>query len=122
MALIVTALLCAPFFMETIADEPDDAYKSKIVLGFAQLGAESEWRSASSESVKRAADKYGIELMFENAQQKQENQIKALRSFIAHRVDVIAYAPVVETGWYNVLSEARAEGIPVILVYRKLQT
>jgi simple sugar transport system substrate-binding protein len=123
-ALVVTAaiLLCAPFFITGTADDPPDDYSSKIVLGFAQLGAESEWRSASSESVKRAADKYGIELMFENAQQKQENQIKAIRSFIAHRVDVIAFAPVVETGWDNVLLEAREEGIPVILVDRKIQT
>ena len=101
---------------------PVDALESKIVLGFAQLGAESEWRTASSESVQRAALKYGIELMFENAQQKQENQIKAIRSFIAHRVDVIAYAPVVESGWDNVLIEARDAGIPVILVDRKIET
>ena len=101
---------------------PEDALESKVVLGFAQLGAESEWRSASSESVQRAARKYGIELMFENAQQKQENQIKAIRSFIAHRVDVIAFAPVVESGWDNVLLEARNAGIPVILVDRKIET
>jgi simple sugar transport system substrate-binding protein len=111
-----------PFFMSGTDGETDDGCGSKIVLGFAQLGAESEWRSASSESVKRAAGKYGIELMFENAQQKQENQIKAIRSFIAHRVDVIAFAPVVETGWDNVLLEARGERIPVILVDRKIQT
>ena len=123
-ALVVTAaiLLCAPFFITRTADEQSGGYGSKIVLGFAQLGAESEWRSASSESVKRAAEKYGIELMFENAQQKQENQIKAIRSFIAHRVDVIAFAPVVETGWDNVLLEAREERIPVILVDRKIRT
>jgi simple sugar transport system substrate-binding protein len=95
---------------------------SKIVLGFAQLGAESEWRTASSESVIRAAEKYGVELMFENAQQKQENQIRAIRSFIAHRVDVIAFSPVVETGWDNVLKEARDAGIPVILVDRGIET
>ena len=101
---------------------PEDELDSKIVLGFAQLGAESEWRSASSESVQRAARMYGVELMFENAQQKQENQIMAIRSFIAHRVDVIAFAPVVESGWDNVLMEARAAGIPVILVDRMIET
>ncbi|MDR3075821.1 MAG: ABC transporter substrate-binding protein [Synergistaceae bacterium] len=103
-------------------DAPEIPLGSKVVLGFAQLGAESEWRSASSESVIRAAEKYGVELMFENAQQKQENQIKAIRSFIAHRVDVIAFSPVVESGWDNVLIEARAVGIPVILVDRKIET
>jgi simple sugar transport system substrate-binding protein len=102
--------------------ETYEAFESKIVLGFAQLGAESEWRSSSSASIKEAARKYGVELMFENAQQKQENQIKAIRSFIAHRVDVIAFAPVVESGWDNVLLEAKAEGIPVILVDRRIRT
>ena len=103
-------------------EEKADVFESKIVLGFAQLGAESEWRSSSSASIKEAAQKHGIELMFENAQQKQENQIKAIRSFIAHRVDVIAFAPVVESGWDNVLLEAKAEGIPVILVDRHIKT
>jgi simple sugar transport system substrate-binding protein len=100
----------------------ENAYESRIVLGFAQLGAESEWRVSSSLSVKEAARKYGIELMFVNAQQKQENQIKAIRSFIAHRVDVIAFSPVVEAGWDNVLQEAKAEGIPVVLVDRSIYT
>jgi simple sugar transport system substrate-binding protein len=102
--------------------QPEGASDSKIVLGFSQLGAESEWRSASSASIKEAAKESGIELMFENAQQKQENQIKAIRSFIAHRVDVIAYSPVVETGWDNVLAEAKSVGIPVVLVDRYIQT
>jgi simple sugar transport system substrate-binding protein len=112
------------FFTKTTYDEGagENTFGGKVVLGFAQLGAESEWRSASSESVIRAAEKYGIELMFENAQQKQENQIKAIRSFIAHRVDVIAFSPVVESGWDNVLLEARSAGIPVILVDRKIET
>jgi simple sugar transport system substrate-binding protein len=110
------------FFTRGVARDPEAPYESKIVLGFAQLGAESEWRTSSSTSVMEAADKYGVELMFENAQQKQENQIKAIRSFIAHRVDVIAFSPVVETGWDNVLLEARAEGIPVVLVDRGIQT
>ena len=108
--------------LDPLPGPSENAPESKIVLGFAQLGAESEWRTASSESVQRAARKYGIELMFENAQQKQENQIKAIRSFIAHRVDVIAFSPVVESGWDNVLMEARAAGIPVILVDRKIET
>jgi simple sugar transport system substrate-binding protein len=87
----------------------------KIVLGFSQIGAESEWRTANTESIKQAAKDAGIELKFSDAQQKQENQIKAIRSFIAQKVDVIAFSPVVESGWETVLREAKAANIPVIL-------
>ena len=90
----------------------------KIVLGFSQIGAESEWRTANTTSVQSAAQEAGITLRFSDAQQKQENQIKALRSFIAQRVDVIAFSPVVETGWETVLREAQAAKIPVILTDR----
>ena len=83
-----------------------------IVLGFSQIGAESEWRTANTTSVQSAAAEAGITLRFSDAQQKQENQIKALRSFIAQRVDVIAFSPVVETGWETVLREAKAANIP----------
>jgi simple sugar transport system substrate-binding protein len=89
-----------------------------IVLGFSQIGAESEWRTANTTSVQSAAAEAGITLRFSDAQQKQENQIKALRSFIAQRVDVIAFSPVVETGWETVLREAKAAKIPVILTDR----
>jgi simple sugar transport system substrate-binding protein len=89
--------------------------QNKIVLGFAQVGAESEWRTANTESVKSAAKEAGIDLKFSDAQQKQENQIKAIRAFIAQKVDVIAFSPVVETGFGTVLQEAKAAGIPVIL-------
>nr|WP_297351414.1 ABC transporter substrate-binding protein [uncultured Caldimonas sp.] len=92
--------------------------QKKIVLGFSQIGAESEWRTANSESIKSAAKEHGVELKFSDAQQKQENQIKALRSFIAQRVDVIAFSPVVESGWGTVLREAKAAKIPVILTDR----
>ena len=82
--------------------------QKKIVLGFSQVGAESEWRTANTESIKSAAKEAGIELKFSDAQQKQENQIKAIRSFIAQKVDVIAFSPVVESGWETVLREAKA--------------
>ena len=72
--------------------------QKKIVLGFTQVGAESEWRTANTESIKQAAKDAGIDLKFSDAQQKQENQIKAIRSFIAQKVDVIAFSPVVEIG------------------------
>jgi simple sugar transport system substrate-binding protein len=87
----------------------------KLVLGFSQIGAESEWRTANTESIKQSAKDFGIDLKFSDAQQKQENQIKAIRSFIAQKVDVIAFSPVVESGWETVLREAKAAGIPVIL-------
>jgi galactofuranose transport system substrate-binding protein len=90
----------------------------KITLGFSQIGAESEWRTANTKSIKEAADAAGINLKFSDAQQKQENQIKAIRAFIAQKVDVIAFSPVVETGWEPVLREAKAAKIPVILTDR----
>lgn len=93
----------------------------KIVVGFSQIGAESEWRTANSESIKSAAKEAGIELKFSDAQQKQENQVKAIRSFIQQKVDVIAFSPVVETGWDTVLQEAKDAKIPVILTDRSIK-
>ncbi len=86
-----------------------------LTVGFSQVGAESAWRTANSESVRNEAAKRGINLVFSDAQQRQENQIRAIRSFIAQGVDVIAFSPVVETGWEPVLREAKAAGIPVVL-------
>jgi simple sugar transport system substrate-binding protein len=96
--------------------------QKKIVLGFSQIGAESEWRTANTNSIKDTAAKEGIDLKFSDAQQKQENQIKALRSFIAQKVDVIAFAPVVESGWDTVLKEIKAAKIPVILTDRSVDS
>ncbi|WP_420878058.1 ABC transporter substrate-binding protein [Sorangium cellulosum] len=96
--------------------------KKGITLGFSQIGAESEWRTANTKSIEEAAKAAGIELKFSDAQQKQENQIKAIRSFIAQKVDVIAFSPVVETGWEPVLREAKAAKIPVILTDRAVDT
>ena len=93
-----------------------------IVLGYSQLGDESTWRTRNSLSITTAAKKAGIKIMFEDAMQDQANQIKALRSFIAYKVDVIAFSPLVETGWDTVLGEAKAAGIPVILVDRMINT
>jgi ABC-type sugar transport system substrate-binding protein len=96
--------------------------QKKLVLGFAQVGAESEWRTANTDSIKSAAQEAGIELKFSDAQQKQENQIKAIRSYIAQKVDVIAFSPVVESGWETVLREAKAAKIPVVLTDRAVNT
>ena len=92
--------------------------QKKIVLGFSQIGAESEWRTANTESIKQAAKDSGVDLKFADAQQKQENQIKAIRGFIAQGVDAILVAPVVATGWDDVLKEAKDANIPVILLDR----
>jgi simple sugar transport system substrate-binding protein len=97
------------------------AASKKIVVGFSQIGAESGWRTANTESIKAEAAKRGIDLKFADAQQKQENQIKALRSFIAQGVDVIAFSPVVETGWEPVLREIKKAKIPVVLSDRAVK-
>src|SRR5687768_4621414 len=94
----------------------------KLVVGYSQIGAESAWRTANSESIKSEAEKRGIDLRFADAQQRQENQIKALRSFLQQRVDVIMLSPVVETGWEPVLREIKAANIPVILSDRRVAT
>ncbi|MER7832001.1 ABC transporter substrate-binding protein [Streptomyces sp. NPDC095602] len=94
----------------------------RITLGFAQVGAESGWRTANTKSVQESAKKAGITLKFSDAQQKQENQIKAIRTFIQQKVDVIAFSPVVESGWDTVLREAKDAGIPVILTDRAVDT
>ncbi|KIR66396.1 MULTISPECIES: ABC transporter substrate-binding protein [Micromonospora] len=94
----------------------------QIVLGFSQVGAESGWRTANTNSIKESAEKAGIKLQFDDAQQKQENQIKAIRNFIQQKVDVIAFSPVVESGWDTVLKEAKDAKIPVILTDRAVDS
>ena len=91
-----------------------------IILGFSQIGAESAWRNCNTRSVQEAAAEAGVQLLFFNAEQKQENQIKAIRSFIAYQVDVIAFVPIVSDGWENVLEEAREAGIPVLICDREI--
>jgi len=98
------------------------AAPAALKVGFAQTGAESAWRTANSESMKAEAAKRGIDLKFSDAQGKQENQIRALRSFIAQKVDYIVLAPLVETGWDPVLRDAKRAGIPVIITDRSIAT
>ncbi|WP_205215462.1 ABC transporter substrate-binding protein [Amycolatopsis albispora] len=94
----------------------------QLTLGFSQVGAESGWRTANTQSIQEAAAAAGVDLKFSDAQQKQENQIKAIRSFIQQRVDVIAFSPVVESGWDTVLKEAKTANIPVILTDRAVDS
>ena len=116
-AVLAATLVAAAFATPSIA-----LAQKKITLGFAQVGAESAWRTANTDSIKSAAKDAGIDLKFSDAQQKQENQIKAIRSFIAQKVDVIGLSPVVETGWDTVLMEAKAAHIPVILTDRAVDS
>ncbi|MCB7303095.1 ABC transporter substrate-binding protein [Bariatricus massiliensis] len=101
------------------ADSDKVSSKETLVVGFSQVGAESDWRSENTESMKQTftADN-GYELLFEDGQQKQANQIMAVRTFIQRGVDYIVLAPVVEAGWDTVLQEAKDAGIPVIIVDR----
>ncbi|MDP3653957.1 MAG: ABC transporter substrate-binding protein [Rhodoferax sp.] len=116
---LLVTLLASAFALAA----PFNAFaEKKIVLGFSQIGAESEWRTANTNSMKTAATAAGINMKFSDAQQKQENQIKALRSFIAQKVDVIALTPVVESGWDTVLKEIKDAKIPLILVDRSVDS
>lgn len=92
----------------------------KITLGYSQLGSESDWRKANTNSVKESAKEAGITLLFENAEQSQEKQFEAIRSFIKQKVDVIAIAPVVQSGWEPILREVKQAGIPVIIADRSV--
>ncbi len=100
----------------------DAGSSDEITMGFAQVGAESGWRTANTKSIQASAKEAGIDLKFSDAQQKQENQIKAIRSYIQQKVDVIAFSPVVETGWDTVLQEAKRAKIPVILTDRAVDS
>lgn len=123
--LLVTMLLTASMLFANGTSESAASNASAedlIVVGYAQVGAESDWRTANTESFKSTFIKEnGYKLIFDDAQQKQENQIKAIRSFIQQDVDYIVLAPVVETGWDTVLKEAKDAGIPVILSDRMVK-
>ena len=103
---------------EPTATSSDKNGKKHLIVGFAQTGAESSWRTAETESMKKEAAKRGAKLLISFGQGQQDNEIKAIRSFISQKVDAIVLAPIVETGWDTVLSEAKKAGIPVILVDR----
>jgi ABC-type sugar transport system substrate-binding protein len=112
--LLILLALLAP------AASAQDTSGAGLTIGFAQVGSESAWRTAFSEAIKAEAEARGINLLFSDGQQRQENQIAALRSFIAQGVDAIILAPVVETGWDEVLQEAHDNNIPVLIVDRNV--
>ena len=115
-ALLTATMVCGMCVVPTVGvAAADDA----ITVGFSQVGAESDWRTANTESMKSTfSEENGYELIFDDAQQKQENQLTAIRNFIQQEVDYILLAPVTETGWDTVLQEAKDADIPVIIVDR----
>lgn len=114
--LAVSLVLCSACGTRT---NPDSSNEDLTVIGMCQVGAESDWRVANSESMKSVfTEENGYRLLFEDARQKQENQISAIRKFIQQQVDYIVLMPISEDGWDSVLQEAGEAGIPVILVDR----
>lgn len=120
---------CEPFCVTLPSDaadtreylSPEELRGDLVSVGFSQLGSESLWRRANTESVEQALrEENGYFLLFHNARQKQENQIKAIRSFISQNVDCIVFSPITEEGWTTVLEEARKAEIPVILLDRSI--
>jgi simple sugar transport system substrate-binding protein len=107
-----------PQLGSNLAPKSEKKYED-LIVGFAQLGSESEWRVANTVSIKETAENLGVELRFLDAQQKQENQIQAVRKLIIQKVDVIGISPIVEIGWDKVFQEAKDAGIPIILVDRR---
>lgn len=119
--LLFAPLGCAqesPVLTPTPGVRPKKTYKD-LIIGFAQLGAESEWRVANTKSIQDTAKALGVELRFSDAQQNQQKQIDAVRKLIIQKVDVIGISPIVETGWDEVFREAREAGIPIILSDRR---
>lgn len=126
LVMLLGAVSCSQNFLptspppaaSTAGTSSPKTYKD-LIIGFAQLGAESEWRVANTKSIKETADNLGIELRFSDAQQNQQKQIEAVRKLIIEKVDVIGLSPIVETGWEGVFREAKAAGIPIILSDRR---
>ncbi|NYI75630.1 ABC transporter substrate-binding protein [Nocardioides panzhihuensis] len=116
------ALALGGMSLSACGSSEEGADDGSITMGFAQVGAESGWRTANTTSIQESAKEAGIDLKFSDAQQKQENQIKSIRSYIQQKVDVIAFSPVVETGWDAVLQEAKRAKIPVVLTDRAVDT
>lgn len=117
-------LCCIIFLSGCFAKQNEETPSAKdTVIGYCQLGDESSWRTQNTKSVLTAIEnQQGLQVMYQEAKQKQENQIKALRSFIAYQVDIIVFSPIVETGWDTVLQEAQNADIPVIILDRKIST
>ena len=125
LALALAALIAACGVKDNINNSaaPSGDDSGLIVIGFSQVGAESDWRIANTKSMRETfSEANGYKLILKDAQQKQENQIAAIRDFIGQKVDYIVFAPVTEENWDEVLKEAKSAGIPVIIVDRMIDT
>ena len=120
MALVTVVMLSGCKDKPGDTDTGDDGAK-QITVGYSQTGSESGWRTALTGSMKAEAEKRGVNFKFSDAQSKQENQIRAVRSFVTQGVDAIVISPIVETGWELVLKEAKEAGIPVVLLDRTVE-
>ncbi len=119
-ALCIALLLCGCAKQDL--PDTDVSEGNLIVVGFSQVGAESEWRVANTESMKASlSEENGYELYFDDARNMQENQIRAIRNFIQQDVDYIVFSPRTETGWDSILLEAKDAGIPVIVIDRDIK-
>jgi simple sugar transport system substrate-binding protein len=120
-AACLAVLLCG--CVQEAQPSAEDPERNLIVVGFSQVGAESEWRVANTESMKAAlSEENGYELIYDDARQEQENQIGAIRTFIQQDADYIVFSPKVETGWNSILKEAKDAGIPVIVIDRDVES
>lgn len=120
-AVCLMVLLCG-CMKDAQTTTTEDTKDQMIIVGFSQVGAESEWRVANTESMKTAlSEENGYELIFDDARNKPENQIRAIRTFIQQDVDFIVFSPIVETGWDSILQEAKEAGIPIIMIDRYIR-
>ena len=117
LAALISILLTYKNLSAGIEEIPE---KENLIVGFSQIGTESSWRIRNTESIFEAASEKNIKILFDDAKQKQSNQLKAIRSFIVYQVDVIVFVPIVSDGWDNVLQEAKEAGIPVIVIDRQI--
>lgn len=117
LAALISILLTYKNLSAGIEEIPE---KENLIVGFSQIGTESSWRIRNTESIFEAASEKNIKILFDDAKQKQSNQLKAIRSFIVYQVDVIVFVPIVSDGWNNVLQEAKEADIPVIVIDRQI--
>ena len=119
--IFIAALSSVLFTYKILSTEKEEIpEKENLIIGFSQIGTESSWRIRNTESIFEAASEKNIKILFDDAKQKQSNQLKAIRSFIVYQVDVIVFVPIVSDGWNNVLQEAKEADIPVIVIDRQI--